>query len=81
MVTHDEIEAIAARAADRAIEGLFVRLGVDTGDPLAMQQDFAFLRSWRTGVGAARHKGLVAFMTALIAGSIGWLASVFQHKM
>ena len=40
-------EEVAYRAARRAVEDTFVRLGIDFNDPLEAQKDFAAMREWR----------------------------------
>lgn len=42
-----EQQAALDSIAQRAIEGVFTRLGVDINDPLSAQKDFALLRAMR----------------------------------
>lgn len=39
------MEYIAERAAVRAIEEMFTRIGLDTSDPIKLQTDFAVIRT------------------------------------
>lgn len=80
-MTQDEVDLIATRAAERALEGFFMRLGVDAREPIDMQQDFAFLRGLRTGMENAKRRGVIALLTGAIAAAAGWGANVFQHKL
>ena len=74
-----ELEDVAERAATKAIEGLFVRLGVDISTPAAVievQRDFAHMRFWRkTGV-----RVLGTIFTAATMAVVGTLAAAFTHK-
>ena len=45
--SESQVEAIAAAAAVRAVEEMFLRLGVDTSDPIKAQRDFAVLSETR----------------------------------
>src|SRR3990167_542769 len=64
----DRTEAIAERAACKAIDGFFIRLGVDTRDPIAMQKDFATLRSFRESVELVKKRGLITAVTIVVTG-------------
>ena len=74
-----KVEAIAERSASKAIEGFFLRLGVDVSDAdavISMQRDFAHLRSWRESIDLVRRKGLAASVTVIASGILGaiWIA-------
>ncbi len=69
-----EMEEIAEMAAKKAVNDMFVRLGVDPGDPIEAQKDFAHLRKWRKSVEAMSMK---AAMTALVTIVTGALAALW----
>lgn len=76
----DRLEATAERAATKAIEGLFERLGVDTRDPFAMQKDFAHLRAWRESTEQVKRKGLLTLAGVIVTGAVGVAYAFFTHK-
>lgn len=76
----DRMEATAERAATKAIDSLFERLGVDTRDPFAMQKDFAHLRAWRESTEQVKRKGILAMTGVLVTGTLAILYAFFTHK-
>lgn len=78
--SEEKTEAIANRAATKAIDGFFMRLGVDTQDPIAMQKDFAHLRSWRESTDLVKRKGLTVAVTILVTGGLAMIYTAFGHK-
>lgn len=76
----ERTEEIASRAATKAIDGFFLRLGVDTTNPLEMQKDFAHLRAWRESTDLVKRKGLTAAVTVIVTGSLAMFYAVFSHK-
>jgi hypothetical protein len=81
MLHSDErVEKVASRAADLAISGFFLQLGVDTTDPLAMQKDFAYLRSWRESIDLVKRRGIISAVTVIVTGLLGIIYAVFTHK-
>lgn len=42
-----ELEMIAAAAAKKAVDETFIKLGIDTSDPIKAQRDFAILSEAR----------------------------------
>lgn len=77
----DRTEAIAERAAAKAIDGFFIRLGVDTSDPIAMQKDFATLRSFRESVELVKKRGLITAVTIVVTGVMAVLWAALNHKI
>lgn len=73
----EKTESIAERAAAKAIDGFFLRLGVDTSDPIAMQKDFAHLRSWRESTDAIKKKAVLTAVGVIITGAIGYVLFLF----
>lgn len=47
MAEKHELEQIARDAAEQAVQRILVGLGIDAADPIAVQQDFARMRSLR----------------------------------
>lgn len=76
----ERIEKVAERAAQLAISGFFINLGVDTSDPLAMQKDFAYLRSWRESIDLVKRRGIISAVTVIVTGILGILYAFFSHK-
>ena len=71
-MTANEVSKIVKETVAETLKGL----GVDTSDPLAMQRDFAHVRSWRESTEAIKHKGMLTVLGILITGAGGliWLA-------
>lgn len=76
MSTHAVMEDIAERAAQKALDGFFVRLGVDTSDPIAMQKDFAFVRGLREGWGDTKRRGILAGVTVAVSAAVASLIAL-----
>jgi hypothetical protein len=74
-----DVERIAEAAAEKAVEMLFAKLGIQSSDPFAMQRDMAFLREWRQTCELIRGKGMVAMLTVSITGLIGLLVLGFKQ--
>jgi hypothetical protein len=75
------VERVAERAAELAISGFFLKLGVDTSDPLAMQKDFAYLRSWRESIDLVKRRGIISAVTILVTGAMGVLYALVTHRL
>lgn len=75
----DQIEATADKAASKAIDGFFMRLGVNTSDPIAMQKDFAHLRKWREGVEQVVPVSIKTSVVVIITGLLGAVYAFFPH--
>lgn len=76
----DRLEATAERAANKAIDSLFERIGVDTRDPFAMQKDFAHLRAWRESTEQIKRKGILTMAGVLVTGGLAILYGFFTHR-
>lgn len=76
----EKTESIAERAAAKAIDGFFLRLGVDTSDPIEMQKDFAHLRAWRESVELVKKRGMIAATTVIVTGGLAMLWAGISHK-
>ena len=76
-----EVERIADESADRAIRKLFLTVGIDVTDPkevIAFQDDLRHVRVWREATEAAKRHTMKALITALVAGSVGYVALFFK---
>lgn len=70
---HDEMRGIAKEAAHEAVEELLEKFGIDVEHPLEMQEDFAFMRSYRQlsqRVGSRVIMTVVTLMTVGIGGLV-----------
>lgn len=77
-----DMEDVAERAATKAITKMLLTLGVDASDDkamLAMQKDFAYLRSWRESIELVRRRGLITAVTVVTTGFLGMLYLMFKH--
>lgn len=72
-VNNAELQALADAAAKKAIEELFVKLGVDLKDPLAVQMDFAHLRRQRQASEEVSKLAMRTVWGLVITGGIGLL--------
>lgn len=61
-----EIHAIVIEAVKETLE----HMGVDTSDPIQMQQDFAHLRQWRNMTLSMRSRSVMTILTLLITGVV-----------
>ena len=86
-VTRQEVQAIseeaANKAADKAIRGVLLAMGVDISDDeavLKMQADFRHLRVWRESVDDVKRKTLLTAIGVIVTGVAGYLLIVFGFK-
>jgi len=76
----ESMHEIAEEVAERTVNKLFLALGVNTADPSEVpkfQKDLAHLRSWRESTEAVKRRGLMAAVTFLVTGALGWLVYGF----
>ena len=76
----ERTEAIAERAATRAIDGFFMRLGVDASNPISMQKDFAFVRSTRESFDLVQRRGLLTAVTVVVTGFMALVYAAITHR-
>jgi hypothetical protein len=63
-----EFEELAKRIAHEVTREMFVKFGADPDDPVELQKDFAFMRSFREMYGdTARHGIRAVIVGALMA--------------
>ena len=77
-----ELRDTAEDAADRALQKFFLKLGVDTSEPmhvLAMQKDFAYLRTWRESIDTVKDRSLKVAVTVIVTGVLGAIYAFFVH--
>lgn len=82
-VTHDEVRQIAEEAAEKALEKMFLTLGVNASDPdavLSTQKDLAHLRAWRESMETVKRRGIGAAVAFIVTGVLGYLVLAFQWK-
>jgi hypothetical protein len=80
-VTRAEAEHIAAMAADKAVEGVFLRLGVDTKNPVALaawQDNFSFLGRINTGAKLVKATTIRTGVGAVFAGCVTLIVLGFK---
>lgn len=63
----------------RAVRQTLLQLGVDSSNPLEMQQDFQHLRAWRTAQKEIKSKGLLAIIGVLASGVLALLLLGFRE--
>jgi len=51
-----------------AVQDAFLKIGVDSDDPIEMQKDFQHLREWRMAVATFRTRGVLTMLALLISG-------------
>ncbi|MCR4332287.1 MAG: hypothetical protein NUV34_06225 [Sulfuricaulis sp.] len=76
MMTEQETRAIVREAVRETL----ISLGIDSDDHTGLQQDMAFLRSWRESTSAIKRQGLLTAVGVIVIGFLGLLvASFFQR--
>jgi hypothetical protein len=78
-VSHEEVERIATESARKALNEMFVKMGVNVQDPdalLEMQADFKHIRRWRNSTERLHDTSLGAAIIVVTTGILGaiWLA-------
>jgi hypothetical protein len=62
-----------AETIRKAVHETLLALGLDVGDPTELQQDFAFLRSWRESTRAVRRHTTLTAIGVVVTGGIALL--------
>jgi hypothetical protein len=75
----EEVELIADRAAERAVEKVLGVYGIDTKNPVEAQADMAHLRRWRKAVNKAATTGFLTTLSIIITGALAatWMGIKF----
>jgi hypothetical protein len=69
-------EAQLREMITETVHATLTSIGIEAGDPITMQKDFAHLRSWRESTEEIRRKSVLALVTVAVTGLAGavWLA-------
>lgn len=78
-MTEQDIERVAARAAEETLRKFLLAIGVNVAEPseaLELQKDFAHVRESRLAVAAVKSKALMVAVGVVMTGIIGvlWMA-------
>jgi len=65
-LTRDQLKDLMGEAVDDA----FLRMGLDTENPLDMQRDMQHLRDWRIAVQSVTSKGMLSVVLLIISGLV-----------
>jgi len=74
-LNHAAVEQIVRRTVGEMLSGM----GVDHGDPLSLQKDFARLREWRAASEQIKSKGIVTVFMVALTGAVGALVVGLRH--
>jgi hypothetical protein len=71
----DDAELLKKVVAETVAETL-MKLGMNTGDPIALQKDMQHLRSWRESTETIKRQGLMTAMAIIVSGTLAliWIA-------
>lgn len=69
-------EAETRRVVAEAVTETLLKLGIDTSDPVELQKDMAYLRSWRESIAQAKRHSIFTAIGVITAGILGliWMA-------
>jgi hypothetical protein len=70
--------------AHAVVTELLLTMGADTSEPKSMQQlqqDFAFIRSWRRSTETIKTKGLSAAVFFIVTAGLGYVAYLFKGHL
>lgn len=79
-MTRSDMEEVAEEAAAKALQNLFLTLGVDVTDPKdikALHADFKHIRTWRESKEVVQQHALKTAIGVIITGALGWLGLLF----
>lgn len=78
------MEEIAEEAASKALQNLFLTLGVDVTDPAdvkSLQLDLQHIRAWRESTVAVKQHALKTAIGVVVSGALGWLGLIiWKHQ-
>jgi hypothetical protein len=78
------MEQIAEEAAAKAIERMFLMIGVDVTDPDAIiefQTDLKHVRAWRKSTQTVRDHALKTAIGVVVSGFLGWIGLIlWKHQ-
>lgn len=64
-------EAQLREMITETVHATLTSIGIEAGDPITMQKDFAHLRSWRESTEEIKRKSFIALVTIIVAGIAG----------
>ncbi len=64
-----------------AVRETLISLGVDIEDPIALQKDFAHLRTWRESTDSFKTHSVKAALFTLVSGAIGLIILWFREDI
>ncbi|WP_050384594.1 hypothetical protein [Bradyrhizobium pachyrhizi] len=67
---HNELTLIAKMAAKEAVSETFLTLGLDTKDPISVQNQFATLRNIHYGMRHVRNVIIAGVLGAIVSGAV-----------
>ena len=69
-------ERALRRLIRETVHETLIGMGIDTSNPIELQQDFQHLRDWRLSTQAVKRKGLMTVVGMAVAGlaALVWLA-------
>jgi len=69
-------EAETRRVVSEAVAETLLKLGIDTSDPVELQKDMAYLRSWRESIAQAKRHSIFTVVGVITLGVMGliWMA-------
>ena len=59
-----------SQIVEETVKQTLTQMGVDTSNPIEMQQDFQYLRQWRGAVQDLSRKGILSIVLIAISGAI-----------
>lgn len=78
-MTKQEMEEIAEQAAQKALQNLFLTVGVDITDPqeiIKFHADMRHIRRWREANETVQKHALITAVGVIVTGFLGWVSLV-----
>lgn len=70
-LTNKQLEQVV----EKAVTDTFLKMGIDSADPIEMQKDMQHLRQWRESTESIKTKSLATIIGFVIVGGLGLLLS------
>jgi uncharacterized membrane protein len=70
LMGEDDARRIAEEAAERALERLLLRLGIDAEEAIEVQRDMTFVRNWRVSADTIKRQGLIVAVGVVVVGML-----------
>lgn len=74
-----EMKSLAKQVARETVVETFRGLGLDAGQPIEAQKDFAWLRQWRKSSEDIKRKSIITVITIFITGIMGLIWVSLEH--